>query len=79
MKITFFAINWAFYEFQAMRLFSISNSSCCLFFNAISNLYRSLILMQTQVLLFVLNKLLAINFGLAIFQGSFYPIKVDLI
>ena len=48
------------------------------FFNAISNLYRSLKLMQTQVLLFALNKMLAINFGQAIFQGLCYPIKVEL-
>ena len=35
--------------------------------------------MQTQVLLFALNKIITINFGQAIFQGLFYPIKVELI
>ena len=34
--------------------------------------------MQTEILLFVSNILLAINFGLAIFQGSFYPINLEL-
>ena len=35
--------------------------------------------MQTQIPFIVSNKLLAINFGLAIFQGLIYPINLELI
>ena len=35
--------------------------------------------METQIPFFLSNKLLAINFAVAIFQGSFYPINLKLI